>query len=653
MNNFTEQIANQDPSKEFGQLIESISNWLEANGFFDKKIRDRIEQIETRISKQKCNVALIAECSRGKSDLINSILFGSSGLRVLPSTPGQTTRCTTVLQYEENEPAGIHLLPTLSSNEVLHQSISEVEHNQELWEHIPFDADDVEHITKAIQLTLETELVSPEYMAARGYTDEESSLLLKKIDIINDKRLIPKYRHAIVNIPHTLLKQGIRIIDTPGLSALGVESDMVLRSLESAHVAIFVLSCERGVTPSEMNVWTNHIRNYAYENVLVVMNKIDILWDAQKSDRDLNLEIETRAKGIARMLDFPVERIFPVSAQKALTARINHDQALESASRIHQCELALEDTVSRSSLKSILGNTSFGIRSILRLVQRILQQRHDITSAQIEDLKKLTHDQLAASDTNLWKIRKEREQIKLATELMALFSDELKKGHDKFLEQLGLSELDRLIARYHLEANNQLTTSGLQQDMMNFRHQTTDQFRSAMSNISNLETKLDELYRKIEAILDVSGLSVRSTHADVYLDSLKNYSKQPISPEIKKSVLNRRHAAVLIKIRNIYLEATDDVNLWIRNALIPLELELKEKGAQIQKRLLNLKRIRAQDSGLADEIKVLKSRLNAHQQRNNTVSYFITRLDEIILDDRPDINNIADLHNLGGISRRI
>ena len=652
VNNLQKKITSEDYLKEFGQLIESISNWLENNGFLDRKIRERIDQVETRLSRQKRNVVLIAECSAGKSDLINSTLFGASGYPLLPSTPGQSTRCTTVLQHEEGEPAGIHLLPTLVPNEALQQSISAIEHHQELWEHIPFDADDREHVTKAMQLTLETELVSPEYAAVLGYNNWEQDILLKKIDTVDGKILIPKYRHAVINIPHILLKQGIRIIDTPGLSAPGVESDMVLHSLESAHAAVFVLSCERGLTPSEMNVWTSHVRNYPSENVLVVMNKIDLLWDGRKSEEELNREIENRANGIARLLDFPVEQVFPVSAQSALKARTEHDHALESASGIHQFELALEDTVSRSSLRNILGNTSFGISSILQVVQDILRQRHDITSTQIEDLKKHTHDQLLASDINLRKIRKEREQMKQATELMTRFHKGLKEDHDRFLAQLDLSNLDRLIARYHLEANNQLTTTGLQQDMQDFQYQAITQFQSALTHITSLETRLGELYRKIENILNVSGLFIRNMHMDVYLDTLQKLST-PLTGYSAKKPLTRQHASVLIKIRNVYLQATDDISIWVRNALVPLERELKEKGSQIEKRLENLKRVRTQDSELADEIKVLKSRLKAHQQRNNTVTYFITRLDEIIRDSRSDINNIADLHNLGGISRKI
>jgi hypothetical protein len=77
-----------------------------------------------------------------------------------------------------------------------------------------------------------------------------------------------------------------------------------------------------------------------------------------------------------------------------------------------------------------------------------------------------------------------------------------------------------------------------------------------------------------------------------------------------------------------------------------VELELKEKEAQLRKRLLSFERVHTQDSDLNDELKVLRSRIESHRQRSNTVAHFISRLDEIANnDDTPDISNVINLRN--------
>ena len=42
---------------------------------------------------------------------------------------------------------------------------------------------------------------------------------------------IPRWRHAIINFPHPLLQQGLVILDTPGLNAIGIEPDLTLNQL--------------------------------------------------------------------------------------------------------------------------------------------------------------------------------------------------------------------------------------------------------------------------------------------------------------------------------------------------------------------------------------------------------------------------------------
>ena len=70
---------------------------------------------------------------------------------------------------------------------------------------------------------------------------------------------IPKWRHALISFPHHLLKQGLTILDTPGLNALGTEPELTLNMLPSAQAVLFVLGADTGVTRSDMEIWQHHI----------------------------------------------------------------------------------------------------------------------------------------------------------------------------------------------------------------------------------------------------------------------------------------------------------------------------------------------------------------------------------------------------------
>ena len=45
---------------------------------------------------------------------------------------------------------------------------------------------------------------------------------------------IPRWRHALINYPHPLLKQGLVVLDTPGLNAIGAEPELTLSLLPTA-----------------------------------------------------------------------------------------------------------------------------------------------------------------------------------------------------------------------------------------------------------------------------------------------------------------------------------------------------------------------------------------------------------------------------------
>ncbi len=70
---------------------------------------------------------------------------------------------------------------------------------------------------------------------------------------------ISRWRHAVINFPHPLLRQGLVILDTPGLNAIGTEPELTLRLIPDAHVVVFVLAADAGVTKSDLELWRGHV----------------------------------------------------------------------------------------------------------------------------------------------------------------------------------------------------------------------------------------------------------------------------------------------------------------------------------------------------------------------------------------------------------
>ena len=658
MGYFEEQLNSDDTTRELQQLISSISGWLDSNGFMNQQIRDRFANIDGLLEEKGRNVLFLAEFSRGKTELINTTIFGSTGQRLLPSTPGRTTRCTTVLKYDPEELPSLRLLPTIGPKEIQHQPISLIENNSPHWQRTLFSADDTESIINALHQVSETELVSPQVAQANGFVESAKESELDKIDVIHGNVAIPKYRHAIINFPHPLLKQGLSIIDTPGLNALGIEPELTLRSLETANAIVFIVSADTGVTRSELAAWNEHVKHHHIDNTLVVINKIDMLWDEIKSESEIKSSIKKQVSEVARVLEIPTSRVFPVSAQKSLVGRRDENSHLLRSSGIERFELALADTINFSNRMQIIDSIRSDVTTNLDVVARLMDQRVNASKQQIAEIQQLLDNQSKVSDDNILAVKKDREKLEKVTDELNSFRVDLKVEFDNFVEKLDIFALDRLIARYRLEISNQLTTSGLQREMNEFQLAAVDKFKSALVHITNLETKLFALFQNVENILETRGLKPRTIHPVVYLRTLEKYEEKHAKytkgigmlMTEQNALRDRYHASVMVKVRKLYIQTKDEVELWCKTVLTPLELELRDKSAHLKKRLLSLERVRKQDSGVLDELNLLQSRVQSLTQRKNTVNHFKKRLEQLSEDEKPVLSNVISMRERASAS---
>ena len=69
------------------QSIELYREWRRYNKFNDQQSNDTILNILQNLRADRITLAFVAEFSRGKTELINSLFFAETGVRLLPSFP--------------------------------------------------------------------------------------------------------------------------------------------------------------------------------------------------------------------------------------------------------------------------------------------------------------------------------------------------------------------------------------------------------------------------------------------------------------------------------------------------------------------------------------------------------------------------------------
>ena len=180
--------------------------------------------------------------------------------------------CPTELFYDRRlDKSYIRLLPveTRASN----ISIDSFKRLPEKWKHIDLDPTDPDAMTKAFAEVAATKIVSGDIAAKYGFDVEA-------LEPAADGRFsIPAWRHALISFRHPLLQEGLNIVDTPGLNALGYEPELTLSLLPEAQAIIFLLSADTGVTATDLEIWKEHISHLGgrlHRGLFVVINKIDL-----------------------------------------------------------------------------------------------------------------------------------------------------------------------------------------------------------------------------------------------------------------------------------------------------------------------------------------------------------------------------------------
>lgn len=368
-----------------GRDLDALTRFLIEGELLSASAIQTAQSLRQRLSNDKLVVAFVAEFSRGKSELINAIFFADAGQRVLPATPGRTTMCPVELSWDEQELPTLDLLPIETRRE--HTSLAEWRQQRERWQRVQLDPADMAALSRAVVEVTATRQVSTEQARALGLWSDEIGADNPTVGPDGQVE-VPAWRHAIINFPHPLLQRGLVVVDTPGLNAVGAEPELTLGLLPSAHAALFVLGADTGVTRSDLDVWTQHLGGQGL-SCFVVLNKVDTLADPLVTEEDREAAIQRQCSTTAETLHIERERVFPVSARMALTARLEGDADRLAASRLPALEAALTQSLLPQRQK-LLGKTVIGgVQSLLEHATRRLRDQRRHNAEQMLELRGL------------------------------------------------------------------------------------------------------------------------------------------------------------------------------------------------------------------------------------------------------------------------
>lgn len=578
-------------------LIREITryrSWLVHNRLSSEAVDARLERALRVLRTDHITLAFVGEYSRGKTELINSLFFSSYGQRILPSRAGRTTMCPTELLFDpRSERSYIRLLPIESRLE--DTSIAQLKRTSRLWLNLPLDPRDPQSMAEAFAQVAQTKTVPVEQAIALGFDPATLESVGGGDDV-----LVPAWRHAMVNFDHPLLRQGLRILDTPGLNALGSEPELTLSMLPNAQAIVFLLSADTGVTASDMQIWQQHIRQLdedTQNSLFAVLNKIDVLWDDVAGEAFVHNAIEQIRETTAQQLGIDAADVLPLSAKQALMAKIRGDQALLERSQLAELEQLLSQRILAQKERLLEDQVVLQVMALIQNSQHALRLRLEKVIEQRDLLA--SHQQGSGQMLLELTARTRHEHNRHHKRLLDLKTNQrlLQRQGELLRAAIRAERLEEHLTRLRRSLTGSLTTLGINLAILHF-------FRSVEQDLGILEQEAERANKMVSAIYRRHSEENPLHGIDPPLFQLQPYQRELRALQGKadqfrlqlktllteQRTLTRRFFATLVQeVIGLHQRLRQEAERWSGDALTPLLQFSLEHKQQLETHMLRLK----------------------------------------------------------------
>jgi GTPase Era involved in 16S rRNA processing len=259
------------------------------------------EELREKIENNVFNLVVLGQFKRGKTTLINALL----GAEILPTAIVPLTSIATILMYGE----------TLNIKVYFNDG----------------------RVTEIESANL------PQYVTEKGNPRNEKNV-----------------QEVIITYPSPYLKDGVRLIDTPGVgSVYEHNTDVAYQYLPKSDAALFLLSVDQPVSKAELD-FLKDVKEYSHR-IFFLQNKADYV-----SSEDLSESISFSKKIIEECMGSEV-KVSPLSAKLALEGKLSGIKELLEKSFLPEFEHILNTFLMQEKGEVLLLSVT---NNLLRLISQ-------------------------------------------------------------------------------------------------------------------------------------------------------------------------------------------------------------------------------------------------------------------------------------------
>lgn len=344
------------------------------------KVADNLKILSEKVHNDTFKILIVGTFKNGKSTFINSFLGE-------PVLPAYTIPCTAVIneiKYSEEKKAVLFFRKDLP---------------EQLPANIPPET--LEYMKK-----YNMQDIPPMEIP---YNDIIKYIVIPMGEDAKESIKESPYEKVELYWPLPILKNGVEIIDSPGLNEHATRTKVTMDYLTNADAILFVLIADKLCSADEMDFIEYNLNAQGYTDPFFIVNHFDYIAPEEK-----DLVKQFALQKLEHFTDFGEEGIFYLSAKDALDGkRENNAEKLET-SGLPLFENVLSSYLTKNRGKAKLSHPAKELKRILNeeLLYKVIPMQKEILSSSLNDLKAKYEE--TAPKINELKTQKENVRQKLS-----------------------------------------------------------------------------------------------------------------------------------------------------------------------------------------------------------------------------------------------
>ena len=399
---------------------------------------------------------------------------------------------------------------------------------------------------------------------------------------------------------------------------------------------VFILAADTGVTKSDLSIWREHLitDGDGTDARLVVLNKIDTLWDSLSTPEQVQAQIDRQRATSAEILGLPESQVIPVSAQKGLVAKVTRDKALLEASHLPALELALGQGVMGQRQKILRTAVAGGIGELRTEAGRAMHIRRRDLAEQMIELRGLRGKNVSVIKHMRSRIEQEQSEFDTSgAKIQAVRSVHLKLLREMF-NLLSTPTLKAELA----ELTHALKQPGIKLGVKKAYSQTFSRLREGLQKSQVLSGEIQSMltasFRQLNAEFSFSLQAPKEPELVRYEHDLELIERSHLQylgvgnvlklsqPEFSERLVR----ALATRLRVVYETALGEVELWNKSAASQLDAQLRERRRNFGRRLEAIERIQQAASGLDERIAEIDAQENVLNELDTKLTELTSHL---------------------------